>query len=126
MDKTKLDEFIQRYVAMWHEPDEARRNQVVADLFALDAENYTAKSVARGIDEICARVKRAHDEWVSAKSFIFLPTDNIDEHHNIVKFFWKMIRKNGGPIESSGLDIFVLDDERKIRALYQFIEPNPF
>jgi hypothetical protein len=87
------------------------------NLFTDDAEDYTAKSVSKGIDEICARVKRAYDDWVAAKSFIFLPTENIDEHHNIVKFFWKMVPKDGGPVESIGLDIFVLNDDGKIRAL---------
>jgi hypothetical protein len=125
MEKAKLNELIQRYVAMWHEPDAARRRETVVNLFTDDARDYTAKSVSKGIDEICARVKRAHDDWVAAKSFVFLPTENIDEHHNIVKFVWKMVPKDGGPVKSIGLDIFVLNDDGRIRVLYQFIEPNP-
>lgn len=125
MGKTKLDDFITRYVAMWHEPDAAERRNKVARLFAENAENYTSKSMSNGIDEICARVKRAYDDWVAAKSFVFLPTDNIDEHNNIIKFFWKMVPKAGGPVESVGLDVFVLNDDGKIRSLYQFIEPKP-
>lgn len=124
MDKAELDDFIQRYVAMWHEADPSARRRAVASLFAENAENYTGKSVSRGVDEICARVQRAHDEWVEKRSFVFVPTDNLDEHHNVIKFFWQMVPASGGPTESVGLDIFVLDGDDKIRVLYQFIEPN--
>ena len=58
---------------MWHEPDPARRRAVVAGLWAEDAENYTSRFAARGLEEIVARVARAHDEWVAAKGFIFRP-----------------------------------------------------
>lgn len=125
MDESKLAEFIDRYVAMWHEADPIRRRECVKRLFAEDAEDCTRKAVARGLDEIYARVTRAHEEWVAAKSYVFAPTGNTDAHHHVVKFFWKMLPRDGGPIVALGLDIFVLREDGRIRALYQFIEPTP-
>lgn len=123
MDKKQLDEFITRYVSMWHEPDSARRRDLVVGLWAEDAENYTHKFVVRGIDEIIARVTRAHEEWVASKGYVFQPAGNTDSHHNLVKFFWQMLPKTGGPIVAQGLDVFVLREDGRIRALYQFSEP---
>ena len=34
-----------------------------------------------------------------------------------------MVPRAGGPVDSRGLDIFVLTDDGRIRALYQFAEP---
>ncbi len=124
MNEQELATFVERYVGMWHEPDPERRRQVVADLFAEDAEDYTGRSVFRGIDEICQRVTRAHDEWVASKGQVFEPTGNTDTHHHLVKFFWTMRPKGGGSIVSMGLDIFVLNEKNRIAALYQFIEPT--
>ena len=98
-----LDTFIQTYMAMWHEPDAARRRAMVADLFAGDAHNITSRSEQRGIDGISARVKRAHDEWVAQKNFVFVPAGNTSAQYNLVKFFWHMVPKCGGKIEAMGL-----------------------
>ncbi len=125
MDKEQLDSFITRYVSMWHEPDPVRRRELIVGLWAEDAEDYTHKFVARGIDEIIARVTRAHEEWVASKGYVFQPAGNTDSHHNLVKFFWQMVPKAGGPIAARGLDVFVLRADGRIRALYQFSEPAP-
>jgi hypothetical protein len=124
MDQEQLNAFIKRYVSMWHEPDPARRREIVGALWAEDAENYTRMFAVRGIDEIIARVTRAHEEWVASRGFVFRPAGNADAHHHVIKFFWEMLPKVGGPIEARGLDIFVLREDGRIRALYQFNEPT--
>lgn len=121
----QLDSFVTRYMAMWHEPDAAKRRAIVADLFAEDAHNITSRSEQRGIDGITARVKRAHDEWVAQKNYVFVPAGNTSAQYNLVKFFWHMVPKGGGKIEALGLDVFVMNEAGKIAALYQFNEPTP-
>ena len=123
MDKGQLDQFTARYVSMWHEPDPARREAIVRSLWAEDAENYTRKFVVRGMREILQRVTRAHEEWVASKGFIFRPAGNSDTHNHVIKFPWEMLPRNGGPLEARGLDIFVLQEDGRIRSLYQFPEP---
>jgi hypothetical protein len=103
VDERELDSLIARYVAMWHEPDPERRRQTVRDLFAVDAENYTRRTVSRGIE----------------------PAGNTDAHHHLVKFFWRMRPASGGAVVSVRLDVFLLAPAGRIQALYQFIEPAP-
>ena len=125
MNPQQLDSFLSRYVAMWHEPDPERRRTLVEALWAEDAENTTRNFTARGLPAIVARVTRAHEEWVAAKRFVFRPTGNSDAHNHLVKFSWEMAPSVGGPAEARGLDIFVLNEDGRIRALYQFAEPLP-
>jgi hypothetical protein len=125
MNEAKVNEFVGQYVGMWHEADPARRREVVRSLFAEDAEDYTKNIAARGLDEIYARVTRAHDEYVAGKAYVFQQTGNTDEHHHVIKFFWKMLPRDGGPIVSRGLDILVLREDGRIRTLYQFLEADP-
>lgn len=117
--------FLTRYMAMWHEPDAARRREIVAALFAADGECYTGKSASRGIDEVAARVTRSHDQWVAQKGYRFQPAGNTDRHHHVLKFFWHMLPKGGGKVEAMGLDLFVFDADGRVRTLYQFNEPTP-
>lgn len=55
MDQEQINTFINQYVSMWHEPDPARRREILGALFAEDAENYTRAFAARGRDEIIFR-----------------------------------------------------------------------
>lgn len=125
MTEDQTDRFIADYMAMWHEPDPVRRRARVVALWAPDAENVTRRFVVRGLDEIAARVDRAHQEWVADKGFVFRPAGNTSAHNHLIKFVWEMVPGAGGPVDSRGLDIFVLTADDKIRALYQFAEPLP-
>jgi len=122
MDTAELDDFIGRYISMWHESDPKRREEIVRSLWAENAENYTRRFTARGMVEILGRVARAHEEWVASKRFKFRAAGNTDAHNHVVKFFWEMVPQTTGPVEARGLDIFVLDGSGKILCLYQFPE----
>jgi len=122
-----LTRFIERYMAMWHEPDPERRRAAVAGLWCDDAVNLTRRFVVRGHDEITARVQRSHDEWVAAKGHVFRPHAErpADGHNDIVRFHWEMLPRAGGPLEARGLDFFELAPDGRIRRLVQFPEPLP-
>ncbi len=130
MDTAQRDSFIAQYIAMWHEPDAARRRAIVEQLWAPDAENITRTFTVHGLEQIVPRVDRAHTEWVAKRDFIFRPqtgagAGNTDGHNHLIKFHWEMLPRTGGALEARGLDILVLDETGKIRSLYQFAEPLP-
>lgn len=123
MDTIQREDFLGRYMAMWHEPDAARRRALVQELWAEDAENLTRNFTARGMEAIVARVAKAHEEWVARQGFIFRPAGPADSHNHLIRFTWEMVPRAGGPAEARGLDIFVLGEDARIRSLYQFAEP---
>ena len=123
MDTIERDSFLTRYMAMWHEPDAARRRALVQGLWAEGAENLTRNFTAHGMEAIVARVARAHEEWVARQGFIFRPAGPTDGHNHLIRFTWEMVPRAGGPAQARGLDVFVLDGDGRIRSLYQFAEP---
>ena len=62
MNETSLDAFVDRYIAMWNDPDPARRRATIDAQWAPGAGNYTLNMEAEGLDAIEARVTRAYDD----------------------------------------------------------------
>lgn len=133
------NELVEQYVAMWHEPGADARRKIITDLFAPDATDLVeppqeirerARSVgfpppaleARGYDELAARVTRAYEEFIAPGQYIFRSRGNAARLANIVKFNWEMVATADGTVAGAGLDVFVVDDDGRIRTLYQFIE----
>ena len=116
-------DFVDRYVAIWNEPDESTRRARIAELWAGDGAHFTNTSEAHGHDAIAARIARAFDRFVGSGEYSFRALTGVDAHHDTVKFYWAMVPQEGGMASAVGSDFIVLDAEGRIRADYQFIEP---
>src|SRR4029450_10681372 len=92
MNDTK--HLVERYVAVWNEPDATRRRQAVAELWSQDAlhvlqppeevrgsaASLDVRSIfqVRGHAELEQRVKRAYDTFVAEAGNSFRPRDDGD------------------------------------------------
>lgn len=119
------DDFITRYVSVWHEPDPDRRRRLVAALWTEDAAHFTASIAVHGHDEIAARVGRAHEESVAGGGYVFRPRGPAEEHHDGVRFPWEMVPAGGGAAAGAGTTFLALADDGRIRLEYQFSDPAP-
>ena len=120
-----VNEFIERYVSVWNEPDAGRRRKIVAALWTDDAEHFTRALEARGHEQIAARVTRAHDEFVAGGGYRFRPRFAPDTHHDAIRFVWEMVPAAGGPVAAVGTTVMVLAGDGRIRLEYQFPDPTP-
>ncbi|HEV7731204.1 MAG TPA: hypothetical protein VGR62_03535 [Candidatus Binatia bacterium] len=118
-------DFIDRYIAIWHEPDAARRRQLVAALWTEDAAHFTRNIAVHGHDEITARVGRAYTEFVGSGGYRFRPRGPAEEHHAGVRFAWEMVPAAGGAAAGAGTTFLALADDGRIRLEYQFSDPSP-
>ena len=116
-------EFVERYVAVWNESDERMRRTRVAELWAQDGAHFSSSSEARGHDAIAEKIASIFDRYIGSGGFNFRALNGVDAHHSTVKFYWALMPADGGLARSVGSDFIVLDDEGRIRADYQFIEP---
>lgn len=64
-------EFVDRYLQVWNEPDPDARRQLVRDLWAADAVEYTDANEYRGHEALEARVTKAHTQFVEEGGFVF-------------------------------------------------------
>src|SRR5262245_11438875 len=136
---TDTNEFADRYVSLWNEPDPERRRQLVAELWTEDGAQIlqppqeireiaarpgigmSATLETRGHATLEARVTSAYDEWVDRGGFHFRRRDNLDRVADVVKFNWEMVSADG-EVAAVGLAFLVLAASGRIRLDYQFIE----
>lgn len=115
-------ELVDRYVALWNEPDNQRLRQAISELFTDDAAHLTPTLEAHGHPGLERRVRSAFERFVGNGRYIFTPISNVDSHHGTVKFNWAMRPANGGDVVAVGFDFLLLDSDGRIRVDYQFIE----
>jgi hypothetical protein len=132
-------ELARRYVAAWNEPDAGRRRAAVHGLWTEDgahvlqppqeirqaaaALGFPAATLrARGHDEVEFRVTRAYEEFIAPGKFTLRPRDNAQRLGDVVKFNWEMISTDGEEVAAVGLEVFILAEDGRIEADYQFIE----
>jgi hypothetical protein len=114
-------DLVERYVAVWHERDAARRRAAVEALWTPDGAHFSPTLEAHGYDELAARVLRSHQRWVLEQGYAFRSAGDIHAHHSVVAFTWEMFSPAGGSVESVGQDFLLLAPDGRARAVYQFV-----
>jgi hypothetical protein len=131
-------DLVDRYVAVWNEPDAEVRQKTIRELWTHDGTHAVeapeeARAIARdvgfrtatldasGYDDLDFRVARAYESFVAPGTYTFRSQGNAARLGNIVKFNWEMVTTDG-EVAAVGLDVFVVDDDGRIRADYQFVE----
>lgn len=111
---------IDRYVAVWNEPDPGARRRAITELWAEDGAQYTETTVHRGRDGVEARITGAHDQFVATGAFVFAAAEDGVAHHDAVTFTTHMVPAGGGAPVWSGTVFVLLDRDGRIRRDYQF------
>lgn len=114
--------FVDRYVNIWNESDDARRRETIRALWQEDASHLARTLEAVGHGGIETRVKTAYEKWVKEKGNVFRLRDGVDGHHDTIKLRWEMLPAGGSEVISIGFDFLVLGGDGRIRTGYQFIE----
>jgi hypothetical protein len=127
---------VDRYVALWLEPDAADRRRAVERLFRPDAVHVLAPpdelrdAAARvgfpdsplelhGHDALEHRVATAHEEFVAPGEYTFRARGKATRIHDLVLFDWLMVPVAGGDPVGGGFDVLLLDEHGLIRVDYQ-------
>ena len=118
-ERSELNELVDRYIAVWHEPDAERRRKRIAELWVEDGVQFTRSREFRGYQALEERVEAAHEEFVKTGGFVFRQSGDVNEHHNALMFRWEMVPFTGGEVAAAGT-IFLLLDDGRIRFDYQF------
>jgi hypothetical protein len=118
-----MAEFIDRYVAVWHEPDPERRREEVAALWAPDGAHFIDSLSARGYDALVSRVAQVYNDFIGTGQFVFRAAGDLVAHHDAAAFSWHMVPPSGGEVAATGFDFFLLAEDGRIRVDHQFTEP---
>lgn len=113
---------IDRYFALWTEPDATRRRDLIAETFAENA-TYTGPLLdGAGHDGIAQLATRLNE---NLRGHRFVRTSEIDSHHDAVRYAWKIIPLDGGDPFAAGVDIGVLDEHGRLKSVTAFIDVFP-
>jgi hypothetical protein len=118
-----VKEFIDRYVAVWHEPDADLRRQAVAALWTPDGAHFIDSLSARGHDALVARVAQVYNDFIGTGEYVFRAAGDAVAHHDAAAFAWHMVPPDGGEVAATGFDFFLLASDGRIRVDHQFTEP---
>jgi len=112
-------DLIDRYVAVWNEPDRDMRRRRIESVWAPDGTTCYRLLDARGYEAIEARVAGSWERWLRESKYIFRAVRTAS-HHRAVKFDFAMVATADGKIEAQGLCYLLLDDNDRIAHDYQF------
>ncbi len=122
---TDYKQLVDRYVAMWNEPDTEDRRKMIAALWTEDCLHANKRAEWRGHMAMDERVTVSYEKSIRDGGNVFVAAGNVDGYRNVVRFNWYMKRAASGAIAAQGFELLVLADDGRIAADYQFIDPTP-
>ncbi|MES9507712.1 nuclear transport factor 2 family protein [Streptomyces sp. NPDC000609] len=115
-----IDRFVERYVAVWNDPDPVARRRAIAGLWDVDGVQTTESARYRGHDALEARITGAHNDLVRDAGFAFRPAGDATGHHDTITFTTFMAPAAGGGIAWTGRTVLTLGEDGLIRNEHQF------
>jgi hypothetical protein len=116
-----MNDLIGKYLATWNETDPARRQKLVAEVFASDAQYTDPLAQVRGRDAIDALIGAVQQQF---PGFVFTPGGPVDAHHQQVRFTWGL-GPDGAEPPVIGFDVAVTDEAGQIASVYGFLDKVP-
>jgi hypothetical protein len=110
-----------RYLAVWSEPDPERRRQAIAGLWAPDGLHYVGLREARGHAALEARVTGSYEKNVRDGGNRFRISGDPRMLRDAVTFQWQMLPADREQVLATGLEVLIVDHQRRILVDYQFI-----
>jgi len=110
---------VDRHLEAYGEPDAARRESLISEVWAVDGELIDPPfegSGRAGINELAAALQSNYP------GHTFRRTTGIDHHHSFARYEWELVDPNGG-VALSGLDIAEIGDDGLLRRVVGFIGP---
>lgn len=117
-----INRIVDRYVAVWNEPDTDKRRLDIVSLWTPDGLHYAKSHTCHGYAALEDHVTRSYERSIAPGLNIFRHAGNVETHHNVARFNWHMLRKDTEEIVATGFEFLVLADHGRIRADYQFID----
>ncbi|WP_233604278.1 nuclear transport factor 2 family protein [Micromonospora sp. HM5-17] len=113
---------VERYFALWNEPDATRRAAAIGVLFVADATYTDPLADVAGHSGLAALVTGVREKF---PGLVFRPTGLVDGHHDIVRFGWQLVPAEGGEPVVVGFDVARVAADGRIRAVYGFLDRVP-
>jgi hypothetical protein len=119
---TEATELVHRYLEVWNEKDDDLRRAAVAALWAQDGCYLDPLTEVTGHDGISALIGVVQQQL---PDHVFRLLDGVDAHHNIARFTWELVPRDGRESIAEGFDVAVIDDDGRIGSVLGFLDKAP-
>ena len=110
---------IAEYGAAWNERDEGARRELLERVWADDGVYCDPSAVVEGREALVAHLGGFHERM---PGHTIVLTTAVDEHHDRLRFGWRMLGPDGEPA-LDGMDFVALDGDGRIRRVVGFFGP---
>jgi SnoaL-like domain len=115
---TQLATVVDGYIAMWNETDPERRHSIIEQTWTEDGSYVDPHAEVAGAEAIGALVGAVQEQFPDHR---FVLASGPDAHHDRVRFTWQLVAGNGDAV-ATGLDVAVVADDGRLRAVTGFLE----
>ena len=119
---TKTGGVADRYLAAWNEPDADARRRAVAELWTEDGSYSDPLAAVEGHEAIAALIAGVREHF---PGHVFELMENVDAHHDVVRFGWELVPQGGGESVVIGFDVAVVAQDGRLRSVYGFLDKVP-
>ena len=116
-----FDAVVDRYLAVWNEPDTATRRAALDKVFTDDIRYVDPLAAVEGRDALNSVIGAVHQQF---PGFAFASAGPVDGHHDQVRFTWSLAAAGAEPLVI-GFDVAELDTDGRIRSVLGFLDKVP-
>jgi len=118
-DKAAVTTMIDRYCNAWSEPDAARRQQLLDQVWAEDGTYTDPLSNVAGRSNLSALIGGFLQQYPGSRIVL---ASAVDLHHERVRFAWKWVLADGSTT-MEGMDFGELASDGRLRKIVGFFGP---
>ena len=111
---------VDAYIAMWNETRPAARRAIVERAFSDDGTYLDPMMAGAGPAGIDAMLAGAQEQFPGVR---FELVSGPEQHHDRVRFTWRMLGGNGTGEVARGVDFATLAEDGRLRSVTGFLEP---
>lgn len=117
MDISLLSKIQETHLAIWNERDRAKRDELMATIYAENIKMYDKDFVLAGIKEISDFIDKLHSQ---ESNFVFTAEKPMDFTQNGARLYWEIHMGEKQDL-LTGMDFFIVENE-KVAHLYVFMK----
>ena len=121
IDPSTISTTVDTYLAMWNEPDPAKRAELIERAWVADGRYVDPVQEAQGHAPLSAMVAAIHERFPGQS---FRRLGGIDAHHDQVRFAWELAAPDGA-VTVAGIDVGALADDGRLVSITGFFGDLP-